>query len=239
MIRAQREPNLSRVARYWASQFGCAAEALFAQPLRLVTHGTELADYHGIFALFREGAAVISLPPERADSLRPLIPVPPVTPANLAEAFKAPEFTVIGPAFIGYVAEVLRPAHPVCALGERDGPAVEALRAACTAIEWEYGGSKVGTRPASGVFVGRDLVALAGYEIWSGAIAHIAVVTHPEFRGRGFGRSAVCHVAAAALAAGLVPQYRTLESNGPSMRVAASLGFFRYASSVAVRISSS
>jgi len=232
-------PNVNasaRITNYWASQFGCAAEALFAQPLCLVTHGAELADYHGIFALFREGAAVISLPPERADSLRPLLPGAPATPTDLAEAFKTPEYTVIGPAFIGYAAEAPRPAHPVRALGERDGPAVEALRAACPAIEWEYGGSKVGVQPASGVFVGRDLVALAGYEIWGGTIAHIAVVTHPAFRGRGFGRSAVSHVAAAALAAGLVPQYRTLESNLPSMRVAATLGFARYVTSVAVRL---
>jgi predicted GNAT family acetyltransferase len=92
--------------------------------------------------------------------------------------------------------------------------------------------------PASGVYHGNELVALAGYEVWGEMIAHIAVVTHPAFRGRGFGRCAVAHVARAALAAGLIPQYRTLESNLASIRVAESLGFslYAYATSVAVRL---
>jgi predicted GNAT family acetyltransferase len=97
-------------------------------------------------------------------------------------------------------------------------------------------GGLVGECPASGVFAGGDLVALAGYEVLGSTIAHISVITHPAFRGRGFGRSTVSHLARVALAAGLVPQYRTLESNRASIRVAESLGFVHYASSVAVRL---
>jgi len=179
----------------------------------------------------------VSFPPDRVESLRRLLPSAPFTPARLADAFGAMGFTTIGPAYIGYAEAVRPPSHASRSLSRSDAPAAEALRAACTETEWEYGGSLVGDHPSSGVFVGSDLVALAGYEIWGGTIAHISVVTHPAFRGRGLGRSAVSHLANTALAAGLVPQYRTLQSNQASIRIAESLGFIHYASSVAVRLS--
>jgi GNAT superfamily N-acetyltransferase len=145
-------------------------------------------------------------------------------------------FAVIGPAYVGYAEVVRPPLYPVRSLTEGDASKAAELRAACPRTEWEHGGIDVNAQPSSGVFIGSELVSLAGYEIWGGVVAHISVITHPAFRSRGFGRSAVAHLANAALAAGLVPQYRTLESNRPSMRIAESLGFLHYASSVAVRL---
>jgi predicted GNAT family acetyltransferase len=104
-------------------------------------------------------------------------------------------------------------------------------------MEWEHGGSPI-EHPCSGVFVRDQLASLAGYEIWSGGIAHISIVTHPEFRGDGYGRSAVAHLMERVIGAGLLPQYRTLEANGASMRLAEALGFQRYAVTVAVRFGS-
>jgi GNAT superfamily N-acetyltransferase len=221
---------------YWATHLGCAPESLFALPLNIVTHGPDLSDYNGIFAIFRDGTAMVSFPPERIDELRELLPTSPVAAERFAETFNRAGYTVIGPAYIGYAAAVLPPIHAVSSLTQSDAPAVRDLQAACPAIEWEHGGGAVGEHPSSGVFVGSQLVALAGYEIWGGKIAHISVVTHPTFRGRGFGRSAVAHLSNTALAAGLTPQYRTLESNRPSIRIAESLGFSLYATSVAVRL---
>jgi GNAT superfamily N-acetyltransferase len=232
----QSEHTISQAASYWASHLGCSSETLFAQPLRIVTHGVDLADYDGIFALFRGEAAMVSFPPDRGESLRHLLPAQPFTPDRFAGAFRGANFSVIGPAYIGYAEVVRSPSYLVRSLAERDAPAAGALRAACTEIEWEHGGSPGSGRSASGIFAGSDLVALAGYEVWGGTIAHISVVTHPAFRGRGFGRSAVAHVAHVALAAGLVPQYRTLQSNRASIRIAEALGFFHYATSVAVRL---
>jgi GNAT superfamily N-acetyltransferase len=228
----------SAATSYWASHFGCSAESLFAHPLNVVTHGRDLADYNGIFAIFRDGASTISFPPDRIDDLRELLPLSPVTAERFAETFHRAGYTVIGPAYIGYAAAVPPPIHAVRSLTPSDAPAVSDLQAACPAVEWEHGGSIVGEHPSSGVLVGNELIALAGYEIWGGTIAHIAVVTHPAFRGRGFGRSAVAHVANTALAAGLIPQYRTLDSNRPSIHIAESLGFSHYAASVAVRLNS-
>lgn len=237
------EATVSRVNAYWAEYFGCAPATLFSGSAQIIPHGPGLADYAGIYAHFRggedDGRAVISLPPERLDALRALLPAGPATPASLSAAFLAHSTAIIGPAYLGYAEAVAAPAHSARVLDAADAAAVRELESACDGTEWEHGGSApLDGCPLSGVFVSGRLAALAGYEVWGGSIAHISIITHPGFRGRGLGRSAVARLAARALSAGLVPQYRTLGSNLASVRVAESLGFCRYATSLAIRLPS-
>lgn len=89
---------------------------------------------------------------------------------------------------------------------------------------------------AVGVFADAELAAVAGYEVWDGCIAHLNILTHPARRGRGFGREAVAALARTALDRGLVPQYRVLADNAPSLAVAAAVGFQPYATSLALRL---
>jgi len=228
---------------YWASFLGSEAGALFGLPLAIVNHGQDLADYHGVFALFRDGKAIVSLPPDHHHTahLRDMLSGlnEGCAPAEFAAALSSIAETVIGPAYIGY-AEVITPLehkHDFRVLGHDDAEAVQTLQQACDPAEWEHGGSPcTPDHPCSGVFVDGRLVALAGYEVWGGRIAHISIVTHPGFRGQGFGRTAVAHLADRAINAGLLPQYRTLEANTASVRLAGALGFRRYANSVAVRL---
>ena len=222
--------------RYWASHLGCAPEDLFSEPLRILNHSPDLADYDGVFALFRGGGATVSLPPNRADAIRPLLTGlgKDCSSDALAEALQPVAEKIIGPAYIGYCAEVDPPMHPARALNPEGKPALQALQQVCNATEWEHGGSST-ENPCSGAFADGKLVALAGYEIWGGTIAHISVITHPDYRDRGFARSAVAHLAARALEAGLLPQYRTLEANYASIRISESLGFQPYARSLAAR----
>ena len=223
--------------RYWAGHFGCSETELFSQPLRIVTHGKDLAGYDGVFALFRGSAAIVSIPPEREVALRHHLAVQnsAVSPLLLATMLSDVTRLIIGPAFIGYASQVSPPAHDVRELGPDDLQARDALQQACTLQEWEHGGGDK-EDPSSGVFVDGRLAALASYEVWGGAIAHISIITHPERRHQGLGRSAVAHVARRALACGLLPQYRTLESNASSMKIARSLGFQIYARSMAIRL---
>jgi GNAT superfamily N-acetyltransferase len=223
--------------KYWASHLGCSIEEIFSQPLRILTHAADLADYDGVFALFRGSAAVVSLPPQRQTPLRHLLDgyTDAISPQLLATKFAPVAERVIGPAFLGYAAKVTAPAHAIRELGPVDAAAVQSLEQACPPEEWEHGGS-AGAQPASGIFADDRLAACASYEGWGGLIAHISVVTHPAYRNRGYGRSTVAHVARRALAAGLLPQYRTLETNGPSLRIARSLGFQSFARSLAVRL---
>ena len=230
--------TLAKAAAHWASEFSCAPEAMFTESLHIMPHGPALADYHGIFTLFREGRVMASLPAEGFGELSKLLPPGPLQPGSWAAAFRGLGLRVIGPAFIGY-AETLPPDSGSTAreLREEDSAAVAGLQVACDPQQWDHGGSDPAEVPCSGVFTAEgELAALAGYEIWSGTIAHISIITHPDHRGHGHGREAVAHLARRALSAGLLPQYRTLEANAASMRISAALGFQHYATSVAVRL---
>lgn len=231
------ERTVSIASAYWATYLGCSPSELFAEPFRILAHGAELADYCGVFALFRSGAVTASIPSDRADTLRTLLSSLPhgCSPESFVSALSSVSSAVIGPAYIGYAEAASQPAHPARALGPDDAAALDALRESCEATEWEHGASAI-EHPCSAVFIGGRVAALAGYEIWGGTIAHISIVTHPDFRSRGFGRSAVAHLAGRAIAAGLLPQYRTLQSNRASIRVAELLGFHSYATSTAVRL---
>lgn len=232
------ENNLITVAdNYWATHLGITRDQLFSKAVDLISHRGELSDYPGIFALFREGMVIVSLP-NRAEFRRTLSSrlSTNLSPATLVEALEPYASKFIGPALLAYASGIPSSSHPVRELTRKDEPAINTLQIACDDTEWEHGGPGDLTRSASGIFYDNQLVALASYEIWGNSIAHISIVTHPEYRGRGFGASAVAHIAARALADGLLPQYRTLESNAPSMRIARALGFTKYASSLAVRL---
>jgi GNAT superfamily N-acetyltransferase len=222
---------------YWANHLGCTPEELFSQPLLIVTHSDELRGCDGVVALFRGNAAIVSIPPEREKQLRAAISrtAGDFSPAGLAAALAPVSQVVIGPASIAYASRVIPPAHAVRELHAEDTSARRALAQACTSEEWEHGGCG-GTDPASGIFVENHLVSLASFEVWGGNIAHVSVITHPAHRNRGYGRSVVAHLARRALGTGLLPQYRTLETNGPSLRIGTSLGFQSYARSLAIRL---
>lgn len=227
---------LNVIADYWAADLGCPVESLLAQPVQILTHGRSLGGYNGIFALFRNGMATISFPPAAIDELRGWLPTAPIAAAQFAKAYNDLGFRIVGPACLSYAEQVPSPDHPVRMLTERDQSALERLRASCESTEWQHGGSDSGAAALSGVFAGDDLASVAGYEVWGGTIAHISVITHPAHRGRGYAKGAVADVARTALTGGFIPQYRTLESNGPSMSVARALGFNHYATSVAVKL---
>jgi len=222
---------------YWAAEFGCAPDEWFAEPFRLVTHRGQFTDYHVVFGLFRHTRAVVSVPSGHAEKLRPMLThlAHGCSPEALAAALEPVTKKVIGPAYLGYTSNIASPAHPARALNSGDSHAVQEMQRSCDPVEWQHGGSSI-ENPCSGVFVDGQLAALAGYETWGNSIAHISVITHPAWRGRGFAGSAVAHLGQRALAARLLPQYRTLESNLPSIHVARSLGFQPYARSLAIRL---
>ena len=227
----------SVAAAFWAAHLGCSAGELFSAPFRVIVHGADWADYDGVFALFRGGGAIVSVPSERAGALRILLA--PLSaggsPELLAAILRPVAVSAVGPAYLGYAEATPPPEHPARVVGAEDASALAAMRQECDPAEWMHGGSDL-PRPCSAVFVDARIVALAGYEVWGGTVAHLYAITHPAFRGHGFGRSAVAHLAGRALAAGLLPQYRTLASNRASMRLAESLGFHAYATSMAVRL---
>jgi GNAT superfamily N-acetyltransferase len=240
------EDDVRRIAdSWWARDFACQSRELRPRSTRVQAHTGELAGNDGIWILVAGGCPLISLPAEILPALHERASGWTVStvehPARLAEAL-APTSAVeiIGPAYIGYArADSLKrqAAGSARLLHQGDRRAVAELRAHCGAQEWEHGGSDFDKVPTFGAFdASGGLASLAGYERWLDSIAHISVVTRDDRRGQGHGAAAVALAAEHSSSEGLLPQYRTLKSNRPSMRLAQRLGFEQYGLSVYVKL---
>jgi RimJ/RimL family protein N-acetyltransferase len=236
---------LELVDFYWAQFFGCVPEALRADTPQIIASSGPGA-YAGCYLMEFGGAPVVSLPVEefefnraaieqwRAGVLR--------RPGFVEGVFGQRVAARVGPAYIGYTdRKHFRPVSLGTArwLTDDDEEAVHALRENCAVEEWEHGGSESRPTEMVGAFKGHELAALASYQIWGEQIAHIAIVTHPAFRGQGYATAAVSRLTLKVLERMLVPQYRTLEGNAPSMAVASRLGFIHYGTSLVLRFAGS
>lgn len=238
-------PVLEIADRWWARDFACAPSDLRPDVTQVQAHAGRMVGAAGIWILVVGPAPLVSLPPgamealaERARTWSSGLVADPAALAAQVRPLVAER--IVGPAFIGYGTEEtldLSPAQGARRLTPRDRDAVDRLRASCGDEEWDHGGSDPDAVPVFGCFDDRGRVlALAGYKTWGDAIAHIAIVAAPDHRGRGLATQAVARAARHALDAGLLPQHRTLEANGPSMGIARRLGFERYGFSVFVRL---
>jgi GNAT superfamily N-acetyltransferase len=239
--------DVRRIAdAWWARDFACAPGELRPRTTRVQAHAGELAGNAGIWILVAGASPLVSMPPELLPELHERAMRWTVAtiedPAQLAASI-APRggIEIIGPAYIGYATtQSLEHLGSGSAreLHGADESAVAALRAQCSAEEWEHGGSEFEKVPTFGAFdAGGTLAALAGYERWRDSIAHISIVTRRDRRGQGHGAAAVALAAEHASSKGLLPQYRTLKANRPSMQIAEKLGFEPYGCSVYVKFS--
>jgi GNAT superfamily N-acetyltransferase len=233
--------TLATVDTYWAAFFGCPP-TVFATPTTTIVPHAALGDYHGLWLFRRHATLIVSVLPrdlEQQDQAFGAISSASFEDVPAIESrIVAPIERVIGPAYIGYAdAATFQPyaASHTRLLTARDRAAFERFRLTCFSLDWEHGGSELGHQPVVGCFRDDAMVAAAGYEVWGGQIAHISIVTHPAYRGQGYGKAAVSAIAQVALEQGLIPQYRTLMSNTPSLAIGAALGFIAYAQSIAVR----
>lgn len=126
--------------------------------------------------------------------------------------------------FVWYATELPAPADPhIRALTPADAQRLESLRDACTQIERDTGDVEITQQSVIGWLEGEDLIAAASL-IVDGQIADVGVLTHPDHRGRGLGKSVVAALIRTTLDAGLTVQYMTQQKNTASRRIAAGLG---------------
>ena len=218
--------------RYWTNRLGVAVDA-FEEPG--VTVGP--ADEGGVQLFRHDESVVIGAPTALLNSVEresdAALELDIDDAGAIREWFDAVGVNgaVLGPAFYGYTdREVFDPVDgDARALAAGDRPSYDTFRVAIPDDEWEHGGSSLTPGQTVGLFLGNDLVAVAGYEVWNDLLAHIAVVTHPNHRNSGHGRAVVSLATEQALSAGLVPQYRTLEAWPWSVALARQLGFERFA----------
>lgn len=236
------DTTVAVVEHYWASTLGCTPHDLRGTATLVLPLSPD-DPYWGVFLFRRDDALVITVPAvlhERLKvSLQRMSPAEIDDDAAVAALVAHPIDRMVGPAYLGYADQgtfVQMDGEGTRLLGPRDVEQVARLRAACSTTDWEHGGSTLREQPLAGRFVENELVSLASYVVWDDSIAHISVITHPAHRRRGYGHTVVSAMSAEALRRGLIPQYRTLISNIPSVTIAAGLGFQQFATTLAVRL---
>jgi len=117
-----------------------------------------------------------------------------------------------------------------------DDPALEGLQAACTPEEWEYSGVNLGADEAFGCFAGEVLAAAGRLHDLRGHVFSVGVLTHPNYRGQGYGTAVASAMTDYGIDAGGVMYYRALLSNQASVRIARSLGYQEYCTTLFLRL---
>jgi len=235
--------SLQAVVAFWAAHLGCG-EVQLAQPrTSVVRAGPELASYRGATVVFRPPACVLAVPADWYDPVASSVghrpPAQVFDSMLLRQVFGAAVDQIIGPAWLGYAdASDFRPAPTKGArlLTGQDLPALARLASACGPVAWEHSGIDPARPPVFGCFDGEVLAAAGMLERWGDRLLQVGIVTHPGYRGRGYGKAVVSAMTAHGLATGGVLQYRTLQANLPSVGIAQRLGFQRFAQTLAVRL---
>jgi L-amino acid N-acyltransferase YncA len=241
------DKQLEAISGFWASSLGCDSEAL-AKPGLTICRRIAPSDREKILVFKRDEACVIEVQEKTdasliyatvADALRERRRDSSLDVDLWTRLFNLPAGSVVGPAYVGYLdGGKLVPYRAVSArlLTDKDQGALRRLRERCPAIEWEHSGIELDGPPIFGCINEGEVVSAASFHIWGSEIAHIGVISDPSNRGRRAGKAAVSAASAEAISEGLIPQYRTLKSNTPSLRIAQALGFVEYATTLSIAV---
>lgn len=227
---------------FWAQFLGVSPEVLLRPGRHVVSHAA-LAGWSGAWVFLRGECCVVSAPPGATAALADRISEFAFdelhTEQTLVALFGEKIERTIGPTYLGTLApeDFVPAADPrVRELTALDRKAVDALRQAVAAQEWDDADVSSERPGTFGFFQGGSLLAMASCSNWQGGAVGPGVLTHPDHRGRGRGRAVVSATAEHALAAERLIIYQTLLANRGAVAVADALGFRRYASHVAVRL---
>jgi GNAT superfamily N-acetyltransferase len=232
----------SRDDQFWAKYLGVAPSEWASEGVSVRAH-VGLVGYRGLWCFRRRDRVVVSVPAGWATPLAANLancePDALFDEAFLVELLGSDFERLIGPAFQGCL-EVGRfrpaPSINVRFVGPNDSAAVERFRAECGTDGWESGGLDKVKHHMAAYFDGQRIAAMAGYRSWNDLAGDPCVLTHPEFRRRGYGTAVVSRVVAAALEEGKLLLYQTLEANRGAVQIALNLGYEQYARHVAVRL---
>lgn len=220
-----------RVDASWAHRIGCD-EALLRTPGVHAVAGHDASSQRRVLLLEREATLLVHGEAQLARAIAERLCGGSSLPSRqrLHEVIGVRAGRSIGPVRVLHRQEA--PALPrgvgeVRSIAASDRPALARLRSAVTSEEWRHSGldHDADHRSSVGVFEEGRLLAAASFEMVSGGVARLGVLTHPTARGRRAGRRAVALAARRAADCGLLIQYQTLEENVASLRIALALGF--------------
>jgi GNAT superfamily N-acetyltransferase len=230
------------VDAFWAGFLGTSTEALATPGIQVVPHAG-LAGYAGVWFFVHDQSCIVSAPQAWCDRLASALAAASIdavlSPDGFGAVFEDAFDRTIGPSYLGSLEQGdfrPSPADPVRALAAGDADAVDALRAACPAEDWDAGDLKLDAPGAFAWVEDRALLAAASLTEWQPGVVGPGVLARPEARGRGAGRAVVSAAVEHALADGSLVIYQTLMQNTPAVGIARRLGFTHYASNLAVRL---
>jgi GNAT superfamily N-acetyltransferase len=232
----------AEVEAYWATVFQCVPDDLWRPGVVVTPHMGQLTDYRGVFLFRRRDACRVSAPPDLVEHVNDILRgrdafdvfQGDVLPTFLGDRVER----VIGPGWYGYVGSsgFRSASRPGCRkLTESDAHHLALLWDACGKSDWTE--ASFDKAPARfGCFDGDRLVAASNLTHWRLGDDRIGVVTHPAFRGRGYGAAAASAAIERALQTSPVVEWRARGTNAPSIEVALKLGFTHYGQNLAIRL---
>jgi ribosomal protein S18 acetylase RimI-like enzyme len=229
--------------RFWAEYLGVKPSDWSVPGVSVNAH-VGLEGYRGVWFFRRRNRLVVSAPdgwvPHISRYLANLSQYDRVAEeAPLRELFGDDFDRRIGPAFQGALSPMhFRPfkSRNVRQPAAGDLPAIRAFCAKCGEEGAADSGLDAATLYQAAFFINGRVAARSGYRPWTDHAGDPCVLTHPAYRGRGWGTAVVSMTVELALAAGKVLLYQTLESNAAAVKLAQRLGYERYAQHIAVRL---
>jgi RimJ/RimL family protein N-acetyltransferase len=231
---------VDQVDQFWAGELGVAPRVLRTDGFHVYERADANAQPRATI-IGTSSATIVSLPEGRTHtfenaglSLKQMEPSP---RRYVASCASLESLEVRGPAYLAY----WPPSSPrptphgrTESLGDNGLTSLASLRDIAPE-EWE----EAGIGPASRLFglrVEEQIVAVAGYERWSGHIAQLQVFCHPGYRRRGLAAEPLKAAIGEALADHLLPQYRARDGNAASVALAKRVGFAEYGWMATVRV---
>lgn len=236
------DQSVTLLKTFWFDELGCSEEDLQPNRITVVPHGT-LKGYRGVKFFSYGDSCVISAPEELVLTLQTstsgMKPCSCFTLEMVSSLIGERLDRIIGPAWIGkldnssYQKKHSEETNLLC---DKDWESLENLLQSCTEEEGSYSGLRVRRSPTVGIFEHGKLIASAGYEILADKVAHIGVLVHPDYRGKGLSTKVVSGITEIALQNKLGIQYQTLSSNTLSVEAAKRVGFDVFAQTIAARL---
>lgn len=237
-----RFPSQALLRNYWCAELGCSAKAFDDHPaINVCAHGT-LRGYAGIYLLKHADGYVISCPRSQVADWQGRLgyeELQKLFSTGLVDLISGGRLErIVGPSWIGWVnPTTFKACHgsETRLLSEDDEDLFWRFMEENPEEDRMVSSLRPGRTAAVGVFLQNELVAVAGYSLLAGQIAHVGVMVRPAWRGHGYSRLAVSGITEVALRAELGIQYQTLRSNEASIRSARSLGYELFAETLAAR----